>query len=275
MALVSQSDPIPTPDSPEPIASKRAVARDFGGASASYDSAARLQRHMGTRLLEMCRGVAPGHLLDLGCGTGQFAEDLQARFPGARLTGADLSEAMVRYAGEHRPAAAGWLVADAEQLPLADRSLDLVFSNLMIQWCADPRPVLSECLRVLKPGGQLVCSTLVAGTLRELVQAWQRADPGQDHVNRFERAADLEGMAAEVCPALTLNYETVTLDYDSPLQLLAELKALGAQYKGEGRRRTVTAPGRIRRLCQAYPLEQGRVYARYEAAYIRCRKPIE
>ncbi len=264
------------PDARLPIARKDSVARDFGGASSSYDQAARLQRHMGRRLLELCpQTPGAGQLLDLGCGTGQFAEDLQAHFSDAVLTGVDLSESMIHYARRHRPISANWLVADAEQLPVADQSVDLVFSNLMIQWCADPRPALGECMRVLKPGGWLVCSTLVDGTLRELAQAWQAVDPGRDHVNRFEPAVDLAQMVAEVCPSPVLKFETVQLDYESPLQLLRELKDLGAQYKGEERRRTITAPGRMRRLCNAYPSENGQVLASYEAAYLQCRKATD
>ncbi|MDC0661707.1 malonyl-ACP O-methyltransferase BioC [Marinobacter sp. SS21] len=273
MAETMQSGRNPDQDARLPIAGKDTVARDFGGASGSYDGAARLQRHMGQRLLELCLpGSGAGQVLDLGCGTGQFAGELQAHLGAAALTGVDLSESMIRYARAHRPVKASWLVADAEQLPVADRSVDLVFSNLMIQWCADPRPVLRECMRVLKPGGLLVCSTLVDGTLRELAQAWRVVDPGRDHVNRFEHPADLAQMVDEVCPSTVLHYETVRLDYDSPLQLLKELKSLGAQYKGESRRRTVTAPGRMRRLCEAYPGDGNSVQASYEAAYLQCRK---
>lgn len=257
-----------------PAASKEILARDFGAASASYDQAARLQRHMGHKLMQALADVGPvRRVVDLGCGTGQFADCLRTAFPQAAILGADLSEPMLRHAREERQAVTEWLVADAEQLPLATGSVDVIFSNLMIQWCPDPRPVLRECLRVLRPGGVLVCSTLLAGTLRELATAWALADPGVNHVNRFEEAPRLESLVRQVFPAAGIKRETVVLPYDSPLALLGELKSLGARYKGEGRRRTVTAPGRLRQLLQGYPRQQDQVLASYEAAYLVCRRP--
>ncbi|MCG8518040.1 MAG: malonyl-ACP O-methyltransferase BioC [Pseudomonadales bacterium] len=256
------------------IASKHVVARDFGAASDSYDCAARLQRHMGERLLaQLPRTLSASKVLDLGCGTGQFVPALSERYPQARVTGVDLSAAMVAHARRQRAGDYQWLVADAERLPLASGSVDAVFSNLMIQWCTDPRPVLAECLRVLRPGGMLVCSTLVQGTLRELAAAWQQVDPGVDHVNRFEAWPALLEQVMAVAPQAAVEQETVTLPYESPMQLLAELKSLGAQYKGGARRKTVTAPGRLRRLAQQYPRRDGEVLASYEAAYITYRRP--
>ncbi|SFM40147.1 malonyl-ACP O-methyltransferase BioC [Marinobacter zhejiangensis] len=259
----------------ELIAEKTSVARDFGGASASYDEAARLQRHMGQRLLDLFAGCGPvDQILDLGCGTGQFAEGLQQEWPGASLAAVDLSEAMIRHAREHRSGSVRWAVADAESLPFTDQSMDVIFSNLMIQWCADPRPVLKECLRVLRPGGRLMCSTLLEGTLAELAAAWQVVDPGVSHINRFESCHRLEQQLLEVFAGARVEQETIRLPYRSPLLLLNELKSLGAQYKGEGRRRTLTAPGRIRRLCQAYERESGQVFATYQAGYLVCQKSV-
>lgn len=258
------------------IAEPHSVARDFGAAATSYDQAARLQRHMGRALLELGEeipvcGIA--RLLDLGCGTGQFASALAEHYPGSQILGIDLSPAMVAH-GRSRHKAMNWLVADAAQLPLAAASVDGLFSNLMVQWCADPRPVLEECLRVLRPGGVLMCSTLVQGTLRELDAAWQSADPGTSHINRFETAAALTEKVAEVCPAASVQFETIALRYPSPLALLHELKALGAQFKGRDRRRTATAPGRVRAMSAYYPrTPQGDALASYEAAYIIYRKP--
>ncbi|MCL1477526.1 MAG: methyltransferase domain-containing protein [Marinobacter sp.] len=152
----------------------------FGCASASYEGAARLQRQMGDAMLAtitqpLLQGAT---VVDLGCGTGWYTRQLAQRF-GAHTVGVDLAPGMLAYAQAQLmgPEAIQWLEADAERLPLANQSVDLIYSNLMIQWCHNPQGVLRECLRVLRPGGQLRVSTLLLGTLQELQQAWTLADP--------------------------------------------------------------------------------------------------
>ncbi|PAV26340.1 malonyl-CoA O-methyltransferase [Tamilnaduibacter salinus] len=251
------------------IAEKPDVARDFGAAASGYDGAARLQRHMGDQLLSQCRLSHASAVTDLGCGTGWFTARLAEALPGARFTGVDLSPGMLAQARSSRRMDADWVVADAEQLPLADNSQDLVFSNLMIQWCDAPGRVLAECRRVLRPGGQLLVSTLLDGTLRELRQAWQVADPDVPHVNRFETPEGWSQIVSQAFHGARLTRETVTLGYESPRALLRELKELGAHNKSPSRRKTATAPARLRACFDAYPrLGDGRVEATYKAAYL-------
>lgn len=264
-------------------AAKTAVARDFGAASKTYNPAARLQRYMGQVMLDQlseqgCLREDGGgcQILDLGCGTGWFTGQLAelAGGTGGSVTGADLSPGMLEYARATAAPGIRWLVADAESLPLEDNSLDLIFSNLMIQWCDDTVAVLAECRRALRPGGQLFISTLLDGTLDELRGAWHQADPGHEHVNRFESGACFHRQALEVLPAPRIATESIALDYPSPMALLAELKAIGAGFKGSSRRRNATAPGRLRAMCHHYPQgSDGRVYATYKAAWLTCRLP--
>src|SRR4029077_10511260 len=75
--------------------------------------------------------------------------------------------------------------ADAYALPFATASFDLVFSNLMLQWCDDLDAVFAEIARVLKPGGLLLFSTFGPGTLAELREAWAAGDASSNHVNHF------------------------------------------------------------------------------------------
>ncbi|OZB19697.1 MAG: malonyl-[acyl-carrier protein] O-methyltransferase BioC [Marinobacter sp. 34-60-7] len=256
-------------DSSQYTGSKQAIARGFGGASATYDSASRLQKHMGDAMLAALVVDRPESLLDLGCGTGWYTRKLTERFPGAIVTGADLSPGMLRQAAGSGIARARWLQADAEALPLADRSMDLVFTNLMIQWSHHPEAVLAECRRLLRPGGVLAMSTLLDGTLDELKQAWSVADPGQPHVNRFEEAARWRALTEQMLPGSELVVDDIVLPYDSPMALNRELKHLGAVFKGEGRRQTVTSPGRFRAMCRAYPgSEAGEATATYRAGYL-------
>lgn len=266
-----------------PRNAKMAIARDFGTASQTYNPAARLQRYMGQVMLDQlaepgCLPPAPEdrQILDLGCGTGWFTGQLAgiAGGPGSSVTGADLSPGMLDYARAAGVPGIRWLVADAEALPLEDNSLDVIFSNLMIQWCDDSSSVLAECRRVLRPGGQLFISTLLDGTLEELRHAWHQADPGHEHVNHFESEDAFRRQALEVLPAPRISTESIALDYPSPMALLTELKAIGAGFKGSSRRRNATAPGRLRAMCRHYPKgNDGRVYATYKAAWLTCRLP--
>lgn len=258
---------------------KSVIARDFGAASRTYNPAARLQRYMGQMMLDQIPEPSgnPNHprvALDLGCGTGWFTAELGARANAGQTLGADLAPGMLQFARCASSSGLSWLAADAEALPLADNSVDLIFSNLMIQWAQSPRRVLAECRRVLRPGGQLLVSTLLDGTLAELRQAWHQADPDHQHVNRFDSAEDYQRWAAATLPQATLTRETVRLDYPSPMALLAELKAIGAGFKGASRRASVTAPGRLRAMCRHYPVaDDGQCYASYQAAWLSCRLP--
>ncbi|PSF06011.1 malonyl-[acyl-carrier protein] O-methyltransferase BioC [Marinobacter fuscus] len=260
---------------PAPLAeggtgSKQSIARGFGSASGTYDGASRLQKVMGDAMMAEFTGkFAPETILDLGCGTGWFTRKLAQHYPRARVTGADLAPGMLAEASRLSPKGLRWLQADAEQLPLPDNSTDLVFSNLMIQWSNRPDAILAECRRVLKPGGRLMVSTLLDGTLAELKQAWAEADPGQPHVNRFTRCADWQQLSSQQLFGSTLKTATLTLPYDSPMALNRELKQLGAVFKGEERRRTITAPGRFKAMAAAYPeTGNGQIIASYQAGWL-------
>lgn len=254
-------------------APKHEIARDFGAASDTYESASRLQRLMGKAMLERLPvgrpDAKPLRILDLGCGTGYFTRQLARRYPDARISAVDLSPGMLQYARASFDREVHWSLADAERLPFAAGTFDVVFSNLMLQWCDRPEQVFDECRRVLARDGMLQCSTLLDGSLHELAQAWEKADPGRRHVNRFETRAVIAGHARERLPGASVDTETVVLGYDSPLELVRELKHLGAVYKGDDRRRTMTAPGRVRAMLEHYPrAPSGKVVASYGACWI-------
>jgi len=103
-------------------------------------------------------GYAGKQLLEVGCGIGT---DL-VRFArgGAVVTGVDLSQTAIDLArrnfDEHGVAAANLEVANAEALPFADNTFDVVYGHGVIQYTANPAALLSECHRVLKPGGQAI-----------------------------------------------------------------------------------------------------------------------
>ena len=134
----------------------------FDRASASYESAASLQARVAAELLERLAVFAfePRVVLDLGAGTGRVTRELKRRYRRALVIALDLAPGMLREARRHQQL---WrrferVCADALRLPLADGSVDIVFSSLMLQWCQPLDTALAECRRVLKPDGSSTAS---------------------------------------------------------------------------------------------------------------------
>ncbi|MGV6807523.1 MAG: malonyl-ACP O-methyltransferase BioC [bacterium] len=260
-------------------ADKRLVAESFSRSAASYDSAAKLQRAVGERLIKLLPRSLEGDgsvVIDLGCGTGYFLPALQEQFPSADIFGLDIAEGMLQYIHNNQPGAR-LCGADAEQLPLADNSVDIVYSNLAIQWCSDPATLSKELSRVLKPGGIAVMSTLVPGTLRELQAAWRCVDD-LVHVNEFVPEERIRGHVGAVSLEISLLRETRIERSPDIWTLSRELKALGAHNMNRGRPSTFTGKGKLKLLAEAYDqfrLPTGEIPVTWELLYLTLRKPAK
>lgn len=257
---------------------KRDVRRAFERAARTYDEAAVLQREVCARLLEHLdpMRLAPARVVDLGCGTGHAFGALAKRFPGAAIVGIDIAPAMLdraarrspwwqRLLGSPRPAL---VCADAERLPLAGESVDLVFSNLALQWC-EPSRAFAEAARVLSHDGLFVFSTFGPDTLKELRAAFAQAD-GAPHVNRFVDMHDLgDALVHAGFADPVMDMETITLEYDSVLAVAADLKAIGAVNSLPSRSRGLPGRNRWRRMTEAYERfrRDGMLPATWEIVY--------
>jgi len=96
-------------------------------------------------------------LLDVGCGTGEFERMAIGRFPQLRITGIDVAPQMIAVAREKLADVpqVSFQVAQAEDLPFGQEEFDIVVCASMLHHVREPRQVLQECVRVLRPGGQL------------------------------------------------------------------------------------------------------------------------
>jgi malonyl-CoA O-methyltransferase len=239
-------------ESASALPDKRQVAASFSRAAPTYDSVAGLQRDVGNHLLALLEGMpAPRRWLDLGSGTGHFSRALARRWPAASGVAVDIAEGMLSHA--RALGGAQWhVLGDAEQLPLAQGSVSLVFSSLALQWCEDFAQVLAEANRVLDTGGRFAFASLCTGTLGELRSSWEAAD-GQVHVNRFRGVEDYQ----QLCAGSGLQVETLVcrpqvLHYPDVRSLTHELKALGAHNLNPGRPGGLTGRARIAAMMAAY-----------------------
>jgi malonyl-CoA O-methyltransferase len=233
---------------------KKEVAASFSRAAAAYDSVARLQRDVGNHLLSSLSQWQgePATVLDLGCGTGFFCSELQLRYPEAQYVGLDIAEGMVKYARGRGGAHCDWLVADAEALPLANESVDLVFSSLALQWCYRPEHLFSELARVLRPGGLCVFTSLGPDTLCELRSAWAAVDAHQ-HVNSFLPAGELVAAAGRISSIdMSLESRAFRMEYARVRDLLDELKTLGAHNMNRRRPAGLTSRRALQGMLHAY-----------------------
>jgi len=275
MSTAPQTD-VRSPADPDLRPDKRQVRRAFDRAAAGYDRAAVLQQEVGTRLVERLDYVrlAPRRVLDLGSGTGLLAGALANRYPRARILQLDLSLAMLRQA-RGRSRLRAWLgksqfaAGDAERLPLASASFDLVLSNLVFQWCEGLGAVMAELRRVLRPGGLVMFTTFGPDTLGELRRAWAQVDGGV-HVSRFPDMHDVGDLMVQAGLAdPVMDMEPFTLTYDTVQGLMRDLKAIGASNAARGRARGLTGKGRLQALGAAYEgfRREGRLPATYEVVY--------
>lgn len=264
----------------------RHVRRAFSRSASGYERAAALQREIGARLMESldylddpALGRAPPRtVVDLGSGPGHAAAALRRRWPKAQVVAMDLALPMLREARRH----AGWwrpfarVCGDARALPLADGSIDVLFSNLCLQWVDDLPAVLAGFRRALRPGGLLLFSTFGPETLHELREAFAGADDAP-HVSPFAAIAQV-GDAL-----LHAGFRDPVLDRDMFVQphpdlphLMRELRDIGATNALHARRHTLTGRARFAAAAAAYePMRRsdGTLPATWEALYAHAWAP--
>ena len=256
---------------------KQQAGRSFARAATGYDSVAGLQRAVGERLLSELNVSAMSHklILDIGAGTGFCTERLTAIAEDARVIAVDFAFDMLHYARTHRQLSANtqWLCADAELLPVVEASVDSIISNLALQWCPQLETVLTGFRRVLRAGGQLHFTSFTEQTLQELRMAWAKAD-SYVHVNDFVSLTDIKSALKYAgFSDVSIKTETRKVYYPQVLNLMGELKALGAHNVNHGRARHLTGKSTFQRMLTAYESvkEQAGYPATFDIVYVSAR----
>lgn len=236
------------------------IARSFGSASSSYDTSSRLQRYTGKHLMPYLPEYPSLVTVDLGAGTGFFTDVLASHFD--TVIGVDLSKSMVQYAKNKRTNVKHWLAGNANSLPFQDNSVDVIFSNLMIQWCDPLEITIKEILRVLKPGGIFVFATLLDGTLFELKSSWAQVDDDKHVIDFLTEQALMQSLTTDDSELLNYHSQDIVLEYENVLHLAHELKGLGANQVPNKVNKGLAGKGKWQKMTSAYQdfLEPNDIY---------------
>ena len=259
---------------------RRLLRRACGRVARRYEAGAVLQKTVLAHCLERLDLVrlTPQLIVDLGSGPGLAGRALRKRYRDARVYSVDFAFDMVRHAQRRR----GWwarrdgICADAQALPMADDSVDLVFSNLCLYLCEAPGAALREAWRVLRPGGLFMFTSLGPDTLGELRAAWQGVD-AHTHVIEFADMHDVgDALGRAGFENSVLDVERFCLTYPDLDGLLADLRHGGVPNLTAGRRRGLTGRRDWAAMRAAYDglRVDDRLPATAEVVYAHAWKPL-
>ena len=260
------------------------MRKAFHRAAKAYDQSAVLQQEVGRRLLERLDllKIKPQRILDLGTGTGDGITPLLKKYPKANIIALDIAEGMLQVARKKT----GWwqrlqgkvqyVAGEAEHLPLADNSIDLVVSNLTLQWCDLPS-VFTELQRVMAPGASVLFTTFGPQSLKELRTAWAQVDTAV-HIHEFTDMHDVgDAMVQSRLAEPVMDMEMITVTYDDAWQIMRDLKNIGAHNVAVERPRYLTGKQRIQKVIEYYETyrRDAKLPVTYEIVYGHAWVPEE
>jgi malonyl-CoA O-methyltransferase len=203
------------------------IAQQFSRAANTYNSAADVQLDIAFDAM----AFLPSHYksgLDIGCGTGRISQQLSTRCD--KLVAMDLAFGMLAYAQQNNVLAdssISWLQGDADSLPLADNTIDMLFSSMVLQWSDNPQKVMSEISRVMSSGSNAILAIMCDGSFSQLNDSWLNID-SQRHVNNFVSAQSWHDAASSQGLKVNVQEKQYVTWHQDIRKLLSSIKSIGA-----------------------------------------------
>lgn len=235
---------------------KAMVRQSFGLAAESYNQFTSLQRTIGDRLFACIAGTDQRLMsaLDIGSGTGYLTKKINQLDRVNQLYALDICSQMLKQTQLNmrglKPLRL--MCADAERLPLDSSIVGMVCSNLAYQWCSDLQRAFDESYRVLQPRGSFFFSTFGEKTLYELKDCWKSVDQAV-HVNSFVDTETISGhLQAAGFNNISVQSEDIVRYYQTPKELMLELKGMGAHNINKGRKPGLTGVRGFKSMLDVY-----------------------
>lgn len=253
---------------------KTEICNSFNAHAAQYEQVAIAQKEIGERLIERLDylKIQPRYVLDLGCGSGFFSQQLKKRYPNTHIVGLDLAHTMLVQAKKRQPWLQKWSLVhtDMMSMPFPSGLFDLVFANQVIHWASPMANVMREINRVMHKDACFMFSTLGPDTFYELRSAWALADR-YAHINDYIDMHDLgDILLAEHFADPVVDMEMLTVHYATLSKLLHALKAQGVRNINSARNSGLTGKQTWRKFeaaMQTFCTDQGQFPLTYEVVY--------
>ncbi|MQX37084.1 methyltransferase domain-containing protein [Roseospira navarrensis] len=209
------------------------VRRHRERAAAGWDGFDFLVRETADRLVDRLDDITRRFpvALDLGCHGGEVGRVLNGRGGIETLIQADLSDGMARRAAANGVGPV--MVCDEEALPVGPASLNAILSNLSLHWVNDLPGALLQARQALRPDGLFLACLLGGATLRELRTCLADAEleiagglsPRTSPLADVRDVGNLLSRAGFALP--TADADLITVRYETPLKLWADLRGMG------------------------------------------------
>ena len=237
--LAPCTDPALYADAIAQFVERSVIGLAFSKASESYDSFADVQAQIAARLAQHLQGMAqpePASVVDLGCGTGNMIEQLQAMYPNASIQGIDIAPGMVAHCMErfaNKPQLS-FRQGDAQCLS-ACVPADVVTSSMCFQWFDDLPQTIGHWAQQ--------CHTLALSILLDSSFApWKKAHQDANQTCGLRRLPTVEELTLIqqnlVSHGMQATLATETFSQHSPngLHFAKALKGIGANTPRDGHR---------------------------------------
>lgn len=208
---------------------------------------------------------------DIGCHGGEVGEALAARGFAAPLVQCDLSPALAALAAGNGVRSVS---ADEELLPFRPGAFNLALSNLSLHWVNDLPGALIQIRNSLEADGLFIGSLLGGETLTELRVAMQQAELELDggispRLSPLADIRDAGGLLQRAGFALpVVDAERLTVTYENPMKLLADLRGMGETNVVLKRRRVflrrATLMAAMERLLRDFTDSSGRIHVTFD-----------
>lgn len=225
------------------------VRKAFDRGARRYEETVVVQKLVVERILsklaEMNFQGPPKRILDVGAGTGMLLRSLQKTFPGAFLAGLDLAQGMgvEAISSFQEQGNLLYVAGDAEYLPFADETFDLVVSTSTYQWLAGLTLAFSEAKRVLAPGGMFLFAMFGEGTLFELQNAYRQALISENATDK-DRARYFFSPGDVAHTLELLEFTDVAVEYCREKEFYPDVTAFLRSLKGIGAATAACLPSR-------------------------------